>query len=496
MNTSENGVEEIEITDEYQKVIERIEGGSDFIFVTGKAGTGKSTFIRYIRKNLRKNIAVVAPTGVAALNVRGQTIHSLFMLPPFIVTKDVIRYPSEKNQAVYDRMEVLIIDEISMVRADVLDGIDMFLKKARSNNLPFGGVQVIAVGDLFQLPPVVNGEKEIEYFQHHYANEFFFGSNVFKSLMWEAIEFTKIYRQKDETFIKILNAIRDGNQANIQKITEILNRTLYGKKLSDSTAITLTCTNSSAEQINTNKLNQLTGKQKIYTGVITGKFDAKGDRLPAPEKLILRPGAQVMFTKNDPSRRWVNGTIGLVKALHDHTIMVEVPQPNSDSKLFEVERESWETYSHNYDRQSKKLEMLPVGSYTQYPLMLAWAVTIHKSQGQSFDSVNIDFGRGAFAPGQAYVALSRARSLKGMSLLSHITPRDIIYDNTIYKFYQSMEPRKIRVGNQPIVVKEAPVEPVVEFRPEILEDHRAAIMDDEQPPLAEPPPDFIDSFAE
>jgi len=418
------------ITREFAEAFDLLENTRQNVFLTGKAGTGKSTFLQYFRDHTDKEIAVVAPTGVAALNVQGQTIHSFFRLKPAFVNVAAFK-PSRRR--IFKELELLIIDEISMVRADVFDGIDHTLRFARKNNQPFGGVQVCVIGDLFQLPPVVSTEEKAFYGQY-YHSPFFFCTKAYESAGLKTLQFNTIHRQNDAAFIRILNAIRAGMCDGIE--LEALNSRVNPKATPAPGTLVLTTTNALAEDINTTKLNKLPGSPRVYEGVMNGEFGMKGGRLPAPEQLALKVGAQVMFVKNDSDMRWVNGTIGMVEKLEQETITVRVGDATHD-----VEREKWKTIGYEFSETEGKIIEKTLGTYTQFPLMLAWAVTIHKSQGKTLERVIIDLGTGAFAAGQLYVALSRCKSLTGIAIKQPVTMADIRCDKEVVEFMRKLNGR-------------------------------------------------------
>ena len=417
-----------QLTPEFERAFDLLEYTSTNVFLTGKAGTGKSTFLQYFRNNTQKNVAVVAPTGVAALNVSGQTIHSFFRMKPSFVTIDdikPIRHPLLK------KLDLLIIDEISMVRSDVFEGINRSLQLARRNSSPFGGVQICIIGDLFQLPPVVaNHEKE--FFSQYYASPFFFGTESFTKGGFQTVLFETIHRQQDEAFIHLLNGIRAGECD--AEMLNLLNGRVNSKVVPAAGTLVLTSTNALAERINETRLNTLTTPPRTYKGVVNGNFGLQGERLPAPEALILKVGAQVMFVKNDPDGCWVNGTIGIVEHLAEDLIRVRI-----GDVVHEVEPEKWKTIGYEFSEEQERIIEKPLGSYTQFPLTLAWAITIHKSQGKTLDRVIIDLGHGAFAAGQLYVALSRCRSLSGIALKQPVTHNDIRCDSEVIAFMQLRE---------------------------------------------------------
>jgi len=422
----------VDITDEYRAVRRMIESGKPVVFVTGNAGTGKSTLISYLRNVLKKKLAVVAPTGVAALNAHGMTIHSFFHLPPRMHEDGDIKVSSAPEM--YENLELLVIDEVSMVRADLLDSVDLFLRRNRRNPHPFGGVQLLLVGDLFQLPPVVTDDAHEVLQAKEYESPYFFSSFALQKTDMAAIELTQFFRQEDRSFIELLNHVRIGE--NPGQVADELNRRCSHGGEAD-TGITLTGTNYLAERINSKELAQLQGKEHSFAGEASGSFGLSGDRLPSPADLRLKVGAHVMFTRNDEHRRWVNGTIGIVKNIEEGHVFVE-PVGESRGKVFEVVPTTWKTHRYRYNKKLERIEAREAGKYTQYPLMLAWAVTIHKSQGQTLDNVLLDLGRGAFASGQLYVALSRCRSIGGIHLARPIRAGDVICDPEVKRFHESL----------------------------------------------------------
>jgi hypothetical protein len=420
----------IEITDEYCAVESLLVQGCPIVFVTGKAGTGKTTLIHYLRHKLNKNIVVVAPTGVAALNIKGATIHSFFRFPARIVNDDDIKKLSDRK--LYTRLDLLVIDEISMVRADLMDAMDKFLRlNGRNPDKPFGGTQLLIVGDLFQLPPVVTREEESVLFARPYTSPFFFSAKALQDCAFAPVELTRIYRQTDPEFMEMLNKIRVAE--NLESVIPVINDACYSRDVQDS-FITLTCTNARADQINLAELDELPGEPRTFVGMKTGKFRLEDSRLPSPMDLKLKPGAQVMFTKNDGEKRWVNGTLGQIVAFKENSIQVELVSDHPGS-IHDVQQVTWETYKYEYDYRKDRIKHTVIGRYTQYPLMLAWAVTIHKSQGKTLEKVRLDVGSGAFASGQVYVALSRCRSLEDLSLARAIQARDVKCDQRIKRFY-------------------------------------------------------------
>jgi len=422
---------EIEMNEQFRKALDAMEKTSRNVFITGRAGTGKSTLLDLFRKTTRKRIAVLAPTGVAALNVQGQTIHSFFRFGTDITPERVGKYKGRDSE-LYRELETIVIDEISMVRADLLDCVDKFLRiNGKSRGRPFGGAQMIFIGDLYQLPPVVMG-KEKEAFRSHYMSQYFFDSRAFAGLEMEFIELEKVYRQRDRRFIDLLNSIRN-NSATERELGEI-NRRVDPEfaPQSGELYITLTTTNDMAAQVNERELSKLKSRLYSYKGRLKGDFDMK--HLPTDLDLKLKPGSQIMFVNNDSGGRWVNGTVGRVmgieKGKDSDIIIAELP----GGKKAEVAPYTWKMFRLYYDQKARRLDSKPIGSFTQYPLRLAWAVTIHKSQGKTFDKVIIDIGKGTFSHGQTYVALSRCTSLDGMVLRKPVQKKHIFMDWKVVKF--------------------------------------------------------------
>ena len=425
---------DIEINEQFRKSLDIMEQSDKNIFITGKAGTGKSTLLEYFRSVTKKRIAVLAPTGVAALNVRGQTVHSFFKFKPDI-TLDKVKKISLSKQTLYKKLDSIVIDEISMVRADLLDCVEKFLRlNGRTPKALFGGIQMIFIGDLYQLPPVVTSmEKEI--FKIQYDTPYFFSSRVFNDLTFtmEFVELEKIYRQKEEAFIKLLNAIR--NRSVTENDIEKLNTTYSPEFVTpdEDFYICLTSTNKQAAKHNQERLQTLPGKSFAFEAFVEGEFARSS--LPTEEILELKQGAQVMLVNNDRLGRWVNGSMGKIidvkkkKSSYDK-LMVEL----QSGEEVEVEPYMWELFQYQYDALSQKIYAEPVGSFTQYPLKLAWAITIHKSQGKTFDKVIIDIGSGTFAHGQVYVALSRCTNFNGIILIKKIKKHHIWMDYRVVKF--------------------------------------------------------------
>jgi hypothetical protein len=432
----------IEINPEFRRALDIMEGTGKPVFITGKAGTGKSTLLDYFRTTTRKRVAVVAPTGVAALNVRGQTIHSFCRFKPDI-TLDTVKKVSGKGAALYKNLDAVIIDEISMVRADLLDCVERFLRlNGPHPRKRFGGLQMIFIGDLYQLPPVVTSAEQ-NIFSTRYETPYFFSSSIFNDPEFdmEFVELEKIYRQTEEDFIALLNAIR--NRSVTEDDIGRLNRRLDPDFLppDEDFYIHLTSTNDLAYMRNQEKLAQLPGRTHGYMGERAGEFDKS--HLPTDELLELKPGAQVMMVNNDPNGRWVNGSIGRISRIEKAKAAPDVLIVELQNGLeVQVEPYTWELFRLDFDEKAGKLFSEAIGSFTQYPLRLAWAITIHKSQGKTFDKVVIDIGRGTFAHGQVYVALSRCTSFKGIVLKKEIRKPHIRMDWRVIKFLTRYQYKK------------------------------------------------------
>lgn len=427
---------------EFQKALQIINYTHRSLFLTGKAGTGKSTFLRYICSNTKKKHVVLAPTGIAAINAGGSTLHSFFKLPfhPLIPTdsrysarniKDTLKYNGEKRKILRE-VELIIIDEISMVRADIIDFIDKVLRiYSRNMREPFGGKQLLLVGDIYQLEPVVK-EEDRQLLHPYYPSAYFFDARIFRQFQLVSIELRKVYRQSDATFIAILDHIRT-NQASSQDLT-LINQQVSGAaprpKNEGEMAITLSTRRDTVDFINNGELQKLPGDSTIYNGTIEGEFPL--NTLPTPLELELKVGAHIMFVKNDKDKRWVNGSLGIITMLDDSGEKMSVVLESGQE--YDVERDVWENMRYTFNETEKKIEEELLGTYKQFPLRLAWAITIHKSQGLTFSNVNIDLGGGAFAGGQTYVALSRCKSLEGITLSAPIRPRDIFIRQEVVNF--------------------------------------------------------------
>lgn len=422
----------LELSSDFKAALDLIENEHKHLFITGRAGTGKSTLLQLFRNTTKKKTVVLAPTGIAALNVKGQTIHSFFGFPPKPLEPHEIK--KRRKRSLYKKMELLIIDEISMVRADLLDNIDRFLRINREIPLPFGGVQVVFFGDLFQLPPVVASEVEALRFQFQYDSPYFFSSFVIQEgFPIEMLELRKVYRQDSRHFLRLLEAVRL-NRTDYEDLEEFNERYLPNFQAEDF-YITLSARNATADRINYKELGKLDTEENVYLATVSGIF--KESLYPTEAALKLKVDAQVMFIKNDPERKFVNGTIGKVKSLHPDLIKVEVEEKSGMRRVIEVERMEWEIVKYSEDEvNTKKIKTETLGTFRQFPLKLAWAITIHKSQGKTFDKVIIDLGRGAFEHGQTYVALSRCRTLEGIVLKQKLRDRDIMTDDRVVQFYE------------------------------------------------------------
>lgn len=418
----------LQLNGDFKYALDVLEKTNKSLFITGKAGTGKSTLLNLFRQTSRKKTVVCAPTGIAALNVKGQTIHSLFGFPPrFILPKDIKKSGKRKW---FKKIDVLIIDEMSMVRADLLDAIDRSLRMNRENPMPFGGVQVVLIGDLFQLPPIVASEQEKQIFTTVYQSPYFFSANVLQEMEIEMLELRKVYRQENRHFLRLLDAVRL-NQIDYEDLEDLNVR--FQPTFDEPGYITLSPRNATVSRINRRQLSLLDTFEFLFPAKITGSFDPR--LFPTEQILKLKEGAQVMFIKNDADGQFVNGTIGRIVELTPNSIKVFVNE-NGKTKDINVQKMDWEIIKYKPGKTADEIESEVVGTFNQYPLKLAWAVTIHKSQGKTFDKVILDMGKGAFESGQTYVALSRCRTLEGIVLKQKLTHRDIMVDNRVVEFYE------------------------------------------------------------
>jgi hypothetical protein len=413
------------LTEEFKNLFSKIENHNSNLFITGKAGCGKSTLLEYFRQNTKKNHAILAYTGLAAIKARGMTIHSFFKFPSRFIQKKDKEIKLLKDPEFLKRLDTLLIDECSMVRADLFDAVDESLRKNRKNKKPFGGVQIILFGDLLQIAPIVTRSDREIIDQIYPQGSFFFNSKVFKKANFETHELTKIFRQSDESFINLLNKFRVAKVD--EKDLEQINKRYLGDDFEpEEGVIMLSTKNDKVDYINQAKLDKIRTKSFIYKAEIKGKFKLE---LPVKENLELKVGAQVMITKNDiePVRRWVNGTVGFIHSLTPDEIKIRIKD-----KIYKLDKSKWENFE--YTRNGNLIVPKVVGTFIQYPLKLAWAATIHKCQGQTFEKVAIDLDTGSFAHGQTYVALSRATSLEGIYLMREINSGDLIFDKKVFNF--------------------------------------------------------------
>ena len=440
MNTDTPSQIDLE-NEEMQKALQIIQFTRRSLFLTGKAGTGKSTFIRHIAATIKKKHIILAPTGIAAINAGGSTLHSFFKLPfhPLLPTdkrysarniRDTLKYNGEKTKLLRE-VELIIIDEISMVRADIIDFIDKVLRIYNRNmREPFGGKQLLLVGDIYQLEPVIK-EDERQLLRPFYPSCFFFDAHVFREMQLIAVELKKVYRQRDAQFISLLDHIRTSQVSDTD--LRLLNARVNAEIGTEEgrLSITLSGRRDTVDYINEKQLNTLPDQPTIFYGHIEGEFPESS--LPTPIELEVKTGAQVLFIKNDKERRWVNGTLGTIIGFGDEEDGI-IYVRTEDGRDFDVEREIWSNVRYTFNEKEQKIEEEEIGSYQQFPLRLAWAITVHKSQGLTFNNVKIDFTGGVFAGGQTYVALSRCTSLQGISLQEPIRRENIFVRTEVTNF--------------------------------------------------------------
>jgi ATP-dependent DNA helicase PIF1 len=413
---------DIVLSAEQKALLKTMEGTRQHLFITGRAGAGKSVLLRHFREQTAKRVVVAAPTGIAALNVQGQTLHSLFKLAPKLHRSGDLA-PNSRVCSLLKRIDTLVIDEISMVRADLLDAVDERFREAFNNEKPFGGVQIIMFGDVYQLPPVVE-EGLVPYFEAVHQGHFFFNALVWRKTEFKVYELSQVFRQKDPVFKDVLNAVRDGSVVDSQ-IAQLNVRS--GIAIPPEGTITLAPTNALVTNINQERLDLLPGEVREYQATISGEM--KRSTFPTEERLQLKKGAQVVMLKNDKDSRWVNGSVGIVEDLLDDKINVRV-----GGIVYALERETWEEIAYSYDHDTQKVEAKPASSFTQYPVRLAWALTIHKSQGQTYDQIALDLTTATFAAGQLYVALSRATSLEGLYLKVPVKREYVMIEPKVTEF--------------------------------------------------------------
>jgi len=422
-----NGIPEgLELDKGFDRIFDFIESTNECAFITGRAGTGKSTLLQHVKAKTAKNVAILAPTGIAAINVGGQTIHSFFGFPWHLIEKGDV-HKRFKMSDLFGNLDTLIIDEVSMLRADLMNGVEYALRINMDNDIPFGGIQTIFFGDMYQLPPVVKEKELNQYFEPRYGGCYFFNANVFNKIKPKYFELTKIYRQTDKNFLKLLNRVRcnEVTREDLELLNQRVDITAGEDRLNPH--LILTPTNRLAGGINEARLAELDAKEYTYQAIIRGEFPR--DAYPTAYHLKLKKGAQVMLIKNDRYKRWVNGTLAVIEDVAPDCVKVLI-----DGGVYEVLQEEWEQFEYTYNKEKGEMGKEVVGTFTQYPIKLAWAVTIHKSQGHTFDNIIINLGNGAFSHGQVYVALSRCRTFEGISLVKPIRHKDIIFDKRVCRF--------------------------------------------------------------
>lgn len=436
-------INKIELDNEgFKKALQIVQFTHNSLFLTGKAGTGKSTFLKYIASTTKKKHIILAPTGIAAINAGGTTLHSFFKLPfhPLLPNdqqysvrhiRQTLKYNGEKSKLIRE-VELIIIDEISMVRADMIDFIDKILRIYNRNmKEAFGGKQMLFVGDIYQLEPVLKAEDR-KLLQNFYPSNYFFDAKVFQQFPLVSIELSKVYRQTDPTFISILDRIRTNNtsESDLSLLNQHVQETDQENDTNDKMSITLSTRRDTVDWINAQELDKLPDEAVTFNGNITGEFPESS--LPTSMELSLKVGAQIMFIKNDSEKQWVNGTIGVIIGIDEDGGLLYIH--TEDGESLQVQREMWENIRYHFNEQEQKIEEELIGTFVQFPIKLAWAITVHKSQGLTFKNVVIDFSGGVFAGGQAYVALSRCTKLEGITLREPIKRKDIFVKSEVANF--------------------------------------------------------------
>ena len=445
---NKNDIDELDLDNkEWQDALQIVDFTRRSLFLTGKAGTGKSTFLRYVVSHTKKKTVVLAPTGIAAINAGGQTLHSFFKLPfhPLLPNdtrfdrrhiKETLKYTGAQRKLLRE-LELIIIDEISMVRADIIDFIDHVLRIYTRSYEPFGGKQLLLVGDIFQLEPVLK-EDDRQLLRPFYQSAYFFNAKVWQQMQLVSIELRKVYRQRDDHFVALLDRIRE-NMATNGDLQALNARAHAEENLQEGLCITLATRRDTVDYINEQRLGELEGQPTLFRGKVTGEFPESS--FPTPMDLMVKPGAQIIFIKNDKERRWVNGTLGTITEIDEEEGIITVQ--TEDGLDYAVECEVWENMRYTFNEKEQKIEEELLGTFTQFPLRLAWAITVHKSQGLTFSQVRIDFTGGAFAGGQTYVALSRCTSLQGITLVAPIRQQDIFVRAEVVQFARRYNDAKL-----------------------------------------------------
>lgn len=425
-----------------QDAIRLIEHTDTPVFLTGKAGTGKSTLLKRLKDHLGKEHIILAPTELAALQVGGENIHTFFGFEWRVYLPDDPNIPPLPPTRVQllEELELIIIDEISMVRCDLMNAIDLSLRQHLGNDEPFGGKQLLMIGDLYQLPPIVDdrNKDEVALLRNNYTSRYFFSAKAFEGdFAYQIVELSKVYRQRDRRFISLLNAIRI-NQITDQYLEQLNERFNVKGGLASNFKITLASTNAVVRELNEEHLATIEAPLVIFHAEETGNFANVGSAYPTDRELRLKVGAQIMFVRDDEEERWVNGTVGRVISIEEGQVQVEIKE-GKGTAIYPVEQYTWDKSVYEWDPSTETVEQRPIGTFTQLPIKLAWGITIHKSQGQTFDHVIINLGRKAFATGQTYVALSRCTSFKGITLKRPISREDIFVDKRITRFLEAQK---------------------------------------------------------